>query len=412
MSSSEPKSWNDLQGLIGTSETSQVDFKRQLGTSQEIAKDIAAMTVEGGVIYYGIVEDQPTGLASQVAGIEGLAKAEERVSQIIGAAIQPIAVVNKHVIAQPSAPGRGVLVVEVPRSDRGPHMTDGRYPARSGTTTRWLTHEEVAALIRRPAETKVPTPISLLDDVALLPGITTARVSSIYEGFGQLRVSARPRSERLEHPASPRLRDALSAAAAAAERRAADRLAVYASTTVLSELDDWKPETTVGWVAGWAGQGTDALAIRPTAAAVVAYPWRTTLQVTLPTFVEGARSARPYTCAYEGRVAAELWAALAFVAEFYAVDASVQLDLGLHLTGFQGAVSYHATHAMEGLSVDHLPTAPKGNIIAASIGTDELRAAPENIVRLLVDRWLVSFYEGPDLLDYVLAPPSTGTRLH
>jgi hypothetical protein len=67
---------------------------------------------------------------------------------------------------------------------------------------------------------------------------------------------------------------------------------------------------------------------------------------------------------------------------------------------------------MEGLSVDHLPTAPKGNIIAASIGTDELRAAPENIVRLLVDRWLVSFYEGPDLLDYVLAPPSTGTRLH
>ena len=62
-----PRSWDDITAMIGVAEEAGgLDFKRTVGGNAEVAKDIAAMTVNGGVLVYGIDEDPATGLASQI----------------------------------------------------------------------------------------------------------------------------------------------------------------------------------------------------------------------------------------------------------------------------------------------------------------------------------------------------------
>jgi hypothetical protein len=80
-----PKSWDDVQVLVGQAvETAQLEFKETVTTNgREIAKDIAAMTVNGGVLLYGIPEDPDAGLANPPVPIKvkGL---EARLRQIAG----------------------------------------------------------------------------------------------------------------------------------------------------------------------------------------------------------------------------------------------------------------------------------------------------------------------------------------
>ncbi len=55
-----PSTWEDIEALVSgrVGETDSLDFKRALGPKNvDTAKDIAAMTVEGGVIVIGIEED-------------------------------------------------------------------------------------------------------------------------------------------------------------------------------------------------------------------------------------------------------------------------------------------------------------------------------------------------------------------
>jgi hypothetical protein len=61
-----PRRWEAIDALIGTAqESGTLDFKRGLPpatqpANEEVAKDIAAMSVAGGVIVYGIAEDPQT----------------------------------------------------------------------------------------------------------------------------------------------------------------------------------------------------------------------------------------------------------------------------------------------------------------------------------------------------------------
>ncbi len=56
-----PKSEQDIEQAIAAGtliETLTFDAKALPGKSKDIAKDIAAMTVDGGVILYGVAEDE------------------------------------------------------------------------------------------------------------------------------------------------------------------------------------------------------------------------------------------------------------------------------------------------------------------------------------------------------------------
>jgi hypothetical protein len=64
-----PRTWREVNALVvqAIEETPSLDFKKAIPTTkvvpkinEEIAKDIAAMTVSGGVLIYGVDEDKET----------------------------------------------------------------------------------------------------------------------------------------------------------------------------------------------------------------------------------------------------------------------------------------------------------------------------------------------------------------
>src|SRR5664280_1123713 len=85
-----PSSWSEAQALVGLAEESaSLDFKKTITSkNDEIAKDIAAMTVNGGVLLYGVDEDPATGLAKELCPIETRG-VEERLRNIAGTRISP-----------------------------------------------------------------------------------------------------------------------------------------------------------------------------------------------------------------------------------------------------------------------------------------------------------------------------------
>jgi len=61
-----PKTWAEVEALKGQAEeTSRLDFKRDVTRNPETTKDIAAMTVDRGVLVYGVAEDEASRVVSE-----------------------------------------------------------------------------------------------------------------------------------------------------------------------------------------------------------------------------------------------------------------------------------------------------------------------------------------------------------
>ncbi|MGX6446786.1 AlbA family DNA-binding domain-containing protein [Patulibacter sp. S7RM1-6] len=135
-------------------ETSVFDAKRELGSSKknpEIAKDIAAMSTDGGVLLYGVAEDEnhePT-----IPMPFDLTGASDRVAQIVETSISEPPRIILHTLRTDADPSVGFLVIEVPMSPRAPHQVvvggDFRYYGRGTTGNRKLSQGEVARLYDR-----------------------------------------------------------------------------------------------------------------------------------------------------------------------------------------------------------------------------------------------------------------------
>lgn len=126
-------------------ETHYVDIKRELaagtGANRDIAKDIAAFALDGGVIVIGVDEDTAPPSLYPI----GTANLAERIESIAASTVHEAVAVSTHVI-ESSTPGQGYLIVEIPPSPRAPHMVDGRYYGRGDKRNRPLPHEEVLRL--------------------------------------------------------------------------------------------------------------------------------------------------------------------------------------------------------------------------------------------------------------------------
>ena len=147
-----PRTWAEIEGLIGqAAETGSLDFKREFGKGEEIAKDIAAMTINGGVLVYGVDEDQDTRLATDVKKFP-LGGVEEKMQQVVGSRIAPACEVEVVPITENDEDTDGVVTVIVPPSSMAPHQVARRYPRRVGTTTDYLEEPEVARLYERRRE--------------------------------------------------------------------------------------------------------------------------------------------------------------------------------------------------------------------------------------------------------------------
>jgi hypothetical protein len=66
----------------GLQESPWLDAKRELGKAAEAAKDVAAMANEGGVLLYGVAEDD-TGALAGIAPVQNLQRFGERIANAV-----------------------------------------------------------------------------------------------------------------------------------------------------------------------------------------------------------------------------------------------------------------------------------------------------------------------------------------
>lgn len=131
------------------------DAKRELPTTpkknDEVAKDVAAMATDGGVLLYGVDEDDD-GRPTILTPID-LAGAAERVSMIVSTSIAEVPHIETRLLPCADDPSKGYLLVIVPQSPRAPHQVtvgkDLRYYGRHDRANRILGEADVARLYER-----------------------------------------------------------------------------------------------------------------------------------------------------------------------------------------------------------------------------------------------------------------------
>lgn len=150
-----PKTEKDILEAIQSEalqESAIFDAKKELPSkNQEIAKDIAAMANDGGVILYGIGEDEHGRLS--ILNPIPLNGQAEKIDTIVRSSIAEPPVIHIYSIPTSDNSSLGYIVVLVPPSERAPHMVvvkgDHRFYGRTATGNVLLTEGEVARLYAR-----------------------------------------------------------------------------------------------------------------------------------------------------------------------------------------------------------------------------------------------------------------------
>ncbi|WP_372440757.1 AlbA family DNA-binding domain-containing protein [Nocardia acididurans] len=132
-----PSSWADVEAASNSGlfeETQWVERKKDIPPTSgpanlELARDLASLSVDGGVLLIGI-EDSAKGVPGKATGaiVNGLA---DRIAQIAQGRVSPPLPVMIDSFPHPTDATRAVLVVTVPASAGAPHMVDSSYWGRS-----------------------------------------------------------------------------------------------------------------------------------------------------------------------------------------------------------------------------------------------------------------------------------------
>ena len=387
-----PRTWAEVENALGQlEESSQLDFKRELGKTDDMRSDFASMALEGGVIAYGI-DEQSSIVATTITPVP-LAGARERIQQISDTSTPPIGV-EIILLREHGGDVEGVVIVHIPPSPRAPHMVRDRYPARSGTTTRYLSEREVERFYGQRAALSEPGPgAEPLESFVNPPG--KPPLGGGIGGAGTMRIlleplrpQAYPYGARVETP----LRDAV--------REASQTLAAYVQplldSYLLDSLNRWEPYGALGFSAGQMNDDPRILQDSVAASAVYAHK-RTSFSIMVRMWLEenGGR------CAFEHIWAVEAMAALAVAGSFYRAIPGVSfVRVNLELQGLQGSVSWRS----RGRRSDPGQRQVTDSVYSESsvLPVAEMANDPREPVRLLLDRLFASFLEpGYDPVAYV-----------
>jgi hypothetical protein len=407
-----PTTWESIESLIGFAcETPSLDFKRQLGSPEAIAGDIAAMTVNGGVLLYGIAEDKETVVASKIMPVP-LVGAEERLRQIAGSRISPVPDFQVEIVVDPADETQGVLAVIIPASGLAPHQTNHRFPCRRGTTTEYLEEREIERFYaqRQRLSQAGPPSGSLVGErfVSVLDGF------EIGEGTGTMRLGVSPVSGAVVHPAGAWQEEPLQLAVRAAIEHQSPRLSNGSLVRAWAALSDWQPNGTLGWAAtnrGASNARTAPQAMPQTLfAGCLSYPASFSFQAFFGLSANPVESPHNYRSAREADLVYELVAMLSLAGEYFRdVSGGGHLFTELSLAGFSHAKSQFALQSMDqgvvDLEAERLPDAPPNFASSTLTSSAELRDTPEHTARQLLERWLPPFYEDDrDLFDWLIPP--------
>ena len=121
------------------------DIPRGRDRSRELAKDLASLSVDGGVIVVGALDKLSD--ATGLVGVANPGELTDRISQVANAGISPPLNVVIDVVRDETDPdGPVCLLVVIPASAGAPHMVDDKYWGRSATGKRVLADHEVRRL--------------------------------------------------------------------------------------------------------------------------------------------------------------------------------------------------------------------------------------------------------------------------
>lgn len=148
-------------------ETHWVELKQDLppankGANTELARDLASLAVDGGLFVVGVEDKSAHAGTVTGANLTGLA---QRVDAVARSRIDPPLALRAHEFEDPTRPGYGVLLVEVPPSGQAPHMVDHVYYGRDNRGKATLRDAEVRQIIERRRLARVDTS-ALLQDLA------------------------------------------------------------------------------------------------------------------------------------------------------------------------------------------------------------------------------------------------------
>jgi len=377
-----PQSWEEVKALEGHAEETQVlDFKR----------DLAALALGGGVLVYGADEDKEGAVVHEIIPFP-LKQVEERLQQIAGSAIAPPLDIEVQLLRAQPGDTQGVAIVIVPPSPMAPHQVSSRFPVRRGTTTEYLSEQEIERLYRQRAAFLSPHGSGPALDrfVPLLPATQTG-------GLGYVDLLVEPVARDLVHPAGAWQQDPLLQAVRHAVARHRDRLKGISMIQCFNALSEWSPWSVAGWRAGGFTESQSFHVASAEFGAVMAYPARMSFQGRWGLVVgEGGRQL--YRSARELQVAAELTGMLAIAGEYFAtVPAATMLVVALRMTGFENALAEAATRNRPDVRPGG-PSAPHGLTNETQWPARTVREKPDVVAEQLIERWLPAFSAGTHVL--------------
>lgn len=175
-------------------ESPAFDAKAQLPENRkknaDLAVDVAAMSTDGGVLLYGVAEDD-AGVPSVLQPLV-LAGARERVDQIVRTSISEPPAIEVRAYPRAEDPATGYLLVIVPQSPRAPHQVvvrdSFRFYGRGPTGNRVLTESDIARLYERRAAWEIDREAYLNMVVAKSAG----RLGADATGYGVMHAFVKP----------------------------------------------------------------------------------------------------------------------------------------------------------------------------------------------------------------------------
>lgn len=391
--------WADLELAIGVQvESGSLDFKSALppkGKIRDLAKDAAAMSIDGGVILVGLAEED--GVATAITPIE-LKGAMERVQQVIDANVNPALPVEVTPLRAKESDEAGVLVITVPASWSAPHEYEGRFPARAGATTRYLGEREIEALYARRWELRQQGDLQAgLQGHQLPPGV---RLDTGGAAVGVMRLHVRPPGN-VHLPLEPHIGPALREATAEAAETVEGLMRRDFHPKSLDLLQRWEPAGAQGWRAGRFLQGGSPLS--EMVGAMYRYGAGFSFTVTIdlaaglePDAGDGAR------CAHEHHWAIETMTLLSVAGHFFRpFPETGLLRVDLELGGLLEAISWQASGGIAFNS--GAPQVTENLYLNGDVfATHDLAQDPRSATRALLDPFMVAILsEGSDVVAWV-----------
>lgn len=343
----QPQSIEEFERTVrdgALDERHDFDAKRQLPTSgKELAKDIAAMTTDGGWLVYGISEDE-NGQPRLLAPFQ-LDGAAERIDQVAQHSIYPAPKIHFSTLKSSEDPALGYLIAAIPASPLAPHQVavgdDRRFYGRCETGNRRLTEAEIERLYERRQRQNVDREKLLSECIESSP---IGQPIQGEQGFLQAFVQPAIRDDHLWDRAVGSYGD---------ERRLLDDLrgAVQSASSA-----SWGG-MTLGSVLNWRQRGADKWSLNTESAVSNPSTLEPEDRVVADLSMNGRcylfsggaavnsannNARRPIFAVYERGIALNLAQFLALVAAYYRAGGQWgPIDVGMAVTGIRGAISAH-----------------------------------------------------------------------